>query len=196
MTLERAITEHADEEIVVLRVIEVAGGSLGGIDLVKERLKEERDETTAAVSEELLDRLEKADVEYRTETVVGRPGREIVSFAETHDIDEIILGSHGRAVGRFVLLEPRLVPLGVSLEGSSLRHIHGPHTGQRWDSSLRIARADQRTADTRAADPYEPHSASGSSTLREGEDVVLVRAENPDNRCRRHLPVDVIADCV
>jgi nucleotide-binding universal stress UspA family protein len=95
--VERAVSEHADQELVLLRVVEVAGGALGaGIDLVKERLKEEPEETAADLSEQVVDLLDSEAVEYRTETVVGRPGREIVSFAEDHDIDEIIVGSHGR----------------------------------------------------------------------------------------------------
>jgi nucleotide-binding universal stress UspA family protein len=37
-----------------------------------------------------------ADIELETETRVGRPSREIVSYVEDNDIEHIILGSHGR----------------------------------------------------------------------------------------------------
>lgn len=103
--VERAIDRHADEEIVLLRVVEVADSSLGaGVDLLKERLKEEREETAVEVSEELLDRLDDEDVDYRTETVFGRPAREIVSYAEEHDVDDILIGNHGREGVTRVLL--------------------------------------------------------------------------------------------
>jgi nucleotide-binding universal stress UspA family protein len=53
------------------------------------------------ISEEFPDEIDAItsdpDVEFRTETVVGKPAREIVSFAEEHDIDHVIIGSHGRA---------------------------------------------------------------------------------------------------
>ena len=36
------------------------------------------------------------ETELTTETLVGRPDREIVRYIETHDIDHVIVGSHGR----------------------------------------------------------------------------------------------------
>lgn len=103
--VERAIDRHGDDEIVLLRVVEVADSSLGaGVDLLQERLKEEREETAVDVSGDLLDRMDDEDVDYRTETAFGRPAREIVSYAEDHDVDEIVIGSHGREGVTRVLL--------------------------------------------------------------------------------------------
>lgn len=40
----------------------------------------------------------------RTESLVGGPARELVAFANEHDVDHIVLGSHGRrGVSRFLL---------------------------------------------------------------------------------------------
>ncbi|WP_255191466.1 universal stress protein [Natronobeatus ordinarius] len=103
--VEHAVSEHADDELILLRVIEAADGSTGaGIELVKERLKERRDESEAAVSEDVDDFLDSTPVEFRIETAVGNPAREIVAFAEAHDVDQIVVGNHGRAGVSRVLL--------------------------------------------------------------------------------------------
>jgi len=39
-----------------------------------------------------------------TAVVVGRPAREIVRYADDHDIDQIVMGSHGRDRASRVLL--------------------------------------------------------------------------------------------
>ena len=103
--VEYAVAEHSDEELILLRVIEAAEGSTGaGIGLVKERLKELREESAAAVSEDVDDVLEAADVEFRIETAVGDPAREIVAFAEANDVGHIVIGNHGRdGVSRVLL---------------------------------------------------------------------------------------------
>ena len=100
-----AIAEHPDEELVLLRVIEAAEGSTGaGIGLVQEKIRELREESKAAVSEDVDDLLDEADVEFSIETAVGQPAREIVAFAAENDIDHIVVGNHGRdGVSRVLL---------------------------------------------------------------------------------------------
>jgi len=101
--VEYAVDNWDDQRIVLLRVIEFADGSLeAGVDLIKERLKESREEGAAELSEELLKTL--SDVDYDVETVVGKPAREIVDFAEANDISQIVIGSHGRTGASRVLL--------------------------------------------------------------------------------------------
>jgi nucleotide-binding universal stress UspA family protein len=103
--VEHAVDKYPDEELVLLRVVEVSTGTLAaGVDLVQEYLKEERDEVATDVSEELEDLIDAADVEFRVETAVGQPARELVDFAEEHDVDTIIVGSHGRKGVSRVLL--------------------------------------------------------------------------------------------
>lgn len=101
--IEHAVRQYPDEELILLRVVELAGGSTSaGINLLKEQLKaEERDEDVTDELDALLD--DKA-VDYRVETAVGDPAREIVAFANDHDVGHIIVGSHGRAGVSRVLL--------------------------------------------------------------------------------------------
>ena len=101
--VEYAVDNLGDGRIVLLRVIEFADGSLeAGVDMLKERLKEGRHEGAAELSDDLLETL--SDVDYDVETVVGKPAREIVAFAEDNDIDGIVIGSHGRTGASRVLL--------------------------------------------------------------------------------------------
>jgi nucleotide-binding universal stress UspA family protein len=103
--VEHAVRHAEGEEIVLLRVIEVADGMIdAGFDLIKERIRELQDEKTEELSEELTDLLEAEHVEFRIETAVGKPAREIVAFAEDNDVSEIVIGSHGRSDVSRVLL--------------------------------------------------------------------------------------------
>ena len=103
--VEYAADNWDDQPLVLLRVIEAADGSLeAGVDLVKERLKESREERAAELSDELLETLQNVDADYDVETVVGKPAREIVEFAEGNDISHIVIGSHGRTGASRVLL--------------------------------------------------------------------------------------------
>ncbi|MFC6766321.1 universal stress protein [Natrinema soli] len=96
--VEHAFATYPDAEIVLLRVIEAADSSTeAGISIVQEMLREREEEISAALPDEIDAITSDPDVEFRTETVVGRPAREIVSFAEEHDIDHVIIGSHGRS---------------------------------------------------------------------------------------------------
>lgn len=103
--VEHAIRVTDDEEIILLRVIELSDGMIdAGIDLIQERLKERQDKETGELSDELKDLLDTEDVEFQIETAVGKPSREIVSFAEENDVTQIIMGSHGRKGVSRVLL--------------------------------------------------------------------------------------------
>ncbi|WIV66707.1 universal stress protein [Natrialbaceae archaeon AArc-T1-2] len=103
--VEHAVNEYGNEELTLLRVIEMAGGSTGaGINLVQEKLKESREEQAADLTDELVELLTEEDVDYRTETVAGDPAREIVRFAEENDVDHVVVGSHGREGVSRVLL--------------------------------------------------------------------------------------------
>lgn len=103
--VERAVSEADGEEIVLLRVIEVADGMIdAGFDIVQERIKQMQEEESDEVSEDIRELLETEDVEFRIEIAVGDPSREIVSFAEDHDVTQIVIGSHGRdGVSRVLL---------------------------------------------------------------------------------------------
>ena len=107
--VEYAIEEHADKEIVLLRVVEVASGMTdAGLNLIQERFREKpeklRKEARKRVAEDISDLFEDAGLEYETAVVFGDPAREIVEYAETNDIDQVVIGSHGRSgVSRILL---------------------------------------------------------------------------------------------
>jgi nucleotide-binding universal stress UspA family protein len=95
--VERAVRDVDEEEIVLFRVIEAADGMIeAGLDIVQERLREREKEKTNELSEEIKAVLEAEDIEFRIETAVGKPAKEVVSFAEENDVSEIVIGSHGR----------------------------------------------------------------------------------------------------
>jgi nucleotide-binding universal stress UspA family protein len=95
--LTRAVRAADGEAVILLRVIEAADGMIeAGLDIVQDRLKEIQEQKTSELSEDIKTFLDTEDVEFRVETVVGKPSREIVSFAEENDVSEIVIGSHGR----------------------------------------------------------------------------------------------------
>lgn len=103
--LQHAAERYGDEEIVLLRVVEAADGSLeAGIDLLQEKLREIREETATEVSEEVMDLIDDDAYEFRMEMVAGTPSREIVAYAEEQDIDTIVIGNHGRQGPSRILL--------------------------------------------------------------------------------------------
>ncbi|MDF9748317.1 universal stress protein [Natrinema salsiterrestre] len=96
--VEHAFTTYPDEEIVLLRVIEAADGSTGaGIMAAQEWLRDREEEVSTELPEEIAAIISDPDRDFRTETAVGKPAREVVRFAEDNDIDHVIIGSHGRS---------------------------------------------------------------------------------------------------
>ncbi len=103
--LQHAAEQYGDEEIVLLRVVEAADGSLeAGLDMLQEKLREIREETATEVSEEVIDLIGDDAYEFRMEMVAGTPSREIVAYAEEHEIDTIVIGNHGRRGPSRILL--------------------------------------------------------------------------------------------
>ena len=100
-----ALDEHSDDEVVLLRVVELAGGATdAGLELVRESLRDRREEVSESTADELDDLLDETDVETNLTTVVGEPEKEIVSYADEHDVDHIVVGSYGRGGVSRVLL--------------------------------------------------------------------------------------------
>jgi len=100
-----AFDEHSNSEVVLLRAVELAGGATdAGLELVRDRLQDRREEVSESTADELDDLLDSTDVEVSLETVVGEPATEIVGYAEEHDVDHIVVGSYGRGGVSRVLL--------------------------------------------------------------------------------------------
>lgn len=103
--VDHAIAEHADKDVILLRVVEVAGGATSaGFNIIKEMLKERQEKGAVEVPSRVKDKLDEADVEFEVETVFGDPAEEIVEFAEENDIEQILIGNHGRSSVSRVLL--------------------------------------------------------------------------------------------
>lgn len=102
--VKRAFDEYSNEEIVLLRVVEVADSfTKMGLQAIEETL-EERHKTASEELHENVAELAATDVDFRVETAAGDPAREIVAYAEEHDVDHIVVGSHGREGVSRVLL--------------------------------------------------------------------------------------------
>lgn len=98
--LDYALDRWADAEITVLHVIDPldvvygaeAGGPAGG---------EEWYGAAREAAEDLFDRAceeaAAAGVDLRTEIVVGSAGPAIVEYVTDHDVDHVVMGSHGRS---------------------------------------------------------------------------------------------------
>jgi len=128
--LEYAFDEYDDGNVVVLHVIDPNDpgySSAVDVDVRTEPLHGSDDwyDRAHEVETQLFDEAREvaadADGEVTTESTVGDPAREIIDYAETHDIDEIVVGSHGRSetsrtlLGSVAELVVRRSPVSVSV---------------------------------------------------------------------------------
>jgi nucleotide-binding universal stress UspA family protein len=105
---EFAAEEYPDATVVLLHVINPAEAGYSAEASIPS-FSEEWYEKQKATSEDLLDDLEAAVTEAGVESVervieVGRPTKVIVGYADDHDIDQIVMGSHGRSGMSRILL--------------------------------------------------------------------------------------------
>ncbi|MFY4814704.1 universal stress protein [Haloarcula argentinensis] len=103
-----AAEEHPDATIVLLHVINPAEAGYSAEASIPS-FSEEWYETQKATAEDLLDDLEGEVTEAGVESVervveVGRPTKVIVEYADDHDINQIVMGSHGRSGMSRILL--------------------------------------------------------------------------------------------
>lgn len=97
--LEYAVDTHPDAEITLLHVIHLEPMAGEGAVIT---FDEEILEGARGHAKQLFEQAHEitADAGYEgeltTETAEGKPSREIVEFAETADVDAIVMGSHGR----------------------------------------------------------------------------------------------------
>jgi nucleotide-binding universal stress UspA family protein len=108
VTVDGSDGEFPDATLVLLHVInpaEAGYSAQASVPSFSEQWYEQQESAAA----ELFDRLEetiagigKSEVERALE--VGRPTKTIVEYADEHDIDHIVMGSHGRSgVSRILL---------------------------------------------------------------------------------------------
>ncbi|MEF8831118.1 MAG: universal stress protein [Halobacteriales archaeon] len=106
--LVHALSTHPDAEITVLYVVDdieerYGTRALVGIETLRERARER--------AEQLFERAESTaadhDADVATEIRVGDPAREIVGYAADHDVDLVVIGSHGRSPRASCRTEPQ-----------------------------------------------------------------------------------------
>ncbi|WP_323675627.1 universal stress protein [Halorubellus sp. PRR65] len=140
--LEFALEAFPDATVTLLTVIDPAdAGSrrrlslppLGDqwLDRAREDASDTLDDTAARVRD--------ADVDVDTTIEVGRPANTIVGYAEEHDVDHVVMGSHGRSgVTRILLgsvaetvIRRSSVPVTVARD----HHTHGEDVAENGSAS-------------------------------------------------------------
>ncbi|WP_299331450.1 universal stress protein [Haloplanus sp.] len=99
--------EYPDAEITILSVVDptdIGHGAVNAAPSTLDRLQQRAEERTERVLDEAEARAEKHGVTVHRETVVGVPSRAIVDWADENDVDNIVIGSHGREGVSRVLL--------------------------------------------------------------------------------------------
>jgi nucleotide-binding universal stress UspA family protein len=105
--LEFVLDSFPDAHVTLLTVVDpVDTGSRRRIALPPfgdqwlERAREDATDVLDAAADHVRD----ADVDVDTEIEVGRPANTIVGYAEDHDVDHVVMGSHGRSGVTRILL--------------------------------------------------------------------------------------------
>jgi nucleotide-binding universal stress UspA family protein len=94
--LDHAFEQFGDDDVTALYVMDpVDGATTWGPGSAGDWLTT-AEESAETVLETAQERAAAADRETRTDSVVGRPARAIVEYADEHDVDHVVIGSHGR----------------------------------------------------------------------------------------------------
>lgn len=96
---EHVLVEHADAKVTVLHVIDPARATYGaqaGIPPASEEWFEAEEARAESLFEGVRERAAEAGLDLETATEVGQPSRVIVDYAAEHDVDHVVIGSHGR----------------------------------------------------------------------------------------------------
>jgi nucleotide-binding universal stress UspA family protein len=102
-----ALTEYDDAAVTVLHVIDPVEGGYTvrtGIPISSEEWYESAKAEAESLFEDARARAADHGVDLDAAIEVGRPARTIVEYAEEADVDQIVMGSHGRSGVSRVLL--------------------------------------------------------------------------------------------
>lgn len=107
--LEHALEIHPDARITALHVVDprkfYAGtGIEGSITSDYERIQEGYEQQARALLEDAREAAAERGVEIETEYLTGAVARSVVDYAAEHDVDQIVMGSHGRSGASRILL--------------------------------------------------------------------------------------------
>lgn len=94
--LDHAFERFAADDITALYVMDPVEGATAWGPATGEDWLGSAEKRAESVLEDAVERGEEMGVEIETDSVVGRPSRAIIDYAEEHDLDQIVIGSHGR----------------------------------------------------------------------------------------------------
>jgi nucleotide-binding universal stress UspA family protein len=104
VALEHALEQFAADSITALYVMDPVDGATAWGPGSADDWMAAAEERADTVLEEAEAMAAEAGVDITTDSIVGRPARGIVDYAEEHDIGHIVIGSHGREGVSRVLL--------------------------------------------------------------------------------------------
>ena len=96
--LDFALTIFPHAEIAVCNVVVPLDATMseGGVLTDEAKAAADEHERAEAVVEAARRRADEHDATVRTTTETGRPAGTIVAYVEDHDVDHVVMGSHGR----------------------------------------------------------------------------------------------------
>jgi len=96
--LEYAVEEYPDERITALHVVQFDRTSLYGDEgfLYSDEYREQVRKRGTDVLERASETAAEQGVDIDTALEMGKPARTITAYIAEHDVDHVVLGSHGR----------------------------------------------------------------------------------------------------
>jgi nucleotide-binding universal stress UspA family protein len=171
-----ALDAFPDANVTLLTVIDpVDTGSRRRIALPPfgdQWLERAREDARDAL-EDAADRVADAGLEVDTTIEVGRPANTIVEYAEAHDVDHVVTGSHGRSGVTRILLG--------SVAETVIRRSPVPVT---------VARVDESGVDSPSADSTAADSTSAESTTADSTNV----EDAPESESANGTPEDAASE--
>jgi nucleotide-binding universal stress UspA family protein len=107
--LEFVLEEHPDSRITVVHVINPDDiFQSPGIESSRmasyEQIRQHHEQRAESLLETARKQADDEGVEIETDYLTGKVSKAIIDYADEHDIDHIVLGSHGRTGARRILL--------------------------------------------------------------------------------------------
>lgn len=102
--IDHAVTHFPEANITVLYVMDPVDGATAWGPVTGEDWVSAAEERAESVLAEAYERAADAGIDVETASVIGRPSQAIVEYAEEHDMDQVVIGSHGRKGVARVLL--------------------------------------------------------------------------------------------
>lgn len=94
--LDHAFERFADDDITALYVMDPVESATAWGPATGEDWLGSAEKRAESVLGEAVERGEESGVEIETDSVVGRPSRAIIDYAEEAAVDHLVIGSHGR----------------------------------------------------------------------------------------------------